>query len=34
VIFVGGKLDALRDAKDQCAGVAYAAFPELERLRR
>lgn len=34
VIFVGGKLDALRDAKDQCAGAAYTAFPELERLRR
>jgi len=34
VIFVGGKLDALRDAKDQCAGAAYAAFPELEHLGR
>jgi hypothetical protein len=34
VIFVGGKLDALRDAKDQCAGAAYTAFPELERLTR
>ena len=34
VIFVGGKLDALRDARDQCAGAAYSAFPELERLRR
>ncbi len=34
VIFVGGKLDALREARDQCAGAAYAAFPELERLSR
>ncbi len=34
VIFVGGKLDALRDAKDQCAGAAYTRFPELERLAR
>jgi hypothetical protein len=34
VIFVGGKLDAVRDARDQCAGAAYAPFPELERLKR
>jgi hypothetical protein len=34
VIFVGGKLDAVREARDQCAGAAYAAFPELERLAR
>jgi hypothetical protein len=34
VIFVGGKLDAVREAKDQCAAAAYAAFPELERLKR
>jgi hypothetical protein len=33
-VFVSGKLDALRDAKGMCSGVAYAAFPELERLRR
>jgi hypothetical protein len=34
VIYVAGKLDALREAKDQCAGAAYAPFPELERLAR
>jgi hypothetical protein len=34
VIFVGGKLDAVRDARDLCAGAAYAPFPELERLTR
>jgi len=34
-IFVGGKLDSFRDAsKDQCAGAAYAPFPELEKLTR
>ncbi len=34
VIFVGGKLDAVRDGRDQCAGAAYTPFPELERLTR
>jgi len=34
VIFIGGKLDAVRDARDQCAGAAYAPFAELERLTR
>jgi hypothetical protein len=34
VIFVGGKLDAVREARDQCGGAAYTAFPELERLGR
>jgi hypothetical protein len=34
VIFVGGKLDAVREARDQCAGAAYTPFPELERLTR
>jgi len=34
VIFVGGKLDALREARDQCTGAAYAPFPELEHLTR
>jgi len=34
VTFVEGKLDVVREAKDQCAGAAYAAFPELERLKR
>jgi hypothetical protein len=33
-VFVGGKLDAFRDAKDGCSSVAYAPFPELERLTR
>jgi hypothetical protein len=33
-IFVGGKFDAFRDAKDLCGNVAYAPFPELERLTR
>ena len=34
VIYVGGKLDTVREAKDQCAGAVYAPFPELERLTR
>jgi hypothetical protein len=34
VIFVSGKLDIVREARDQCAGAAYTAFPELERLTR
>jgi hypothetical protein len=34
VIFVGGKLDALRETRDQCTGAAYAPFPELEHLTR
>jgi hypothetical protein len=34
VIYVGGKLDAVREAKDQCAGTVYASFPDLERIRR
>ena len=34
IIYVGGKLDTVREAKDQCADVAYAPFPELERLTR
>jgi hypothetical protein len=34
VIYVGGKLDAVRQAKDQCAGAVYASFPDLERITR
>lgn len=34
VIFVSGKLDLVREARDRCAGAAYAPFPELERLTR
>ena len=34
VIFVEGKLDGVREARDQCAGAAYTPFPELERLKR
>lgn len=34
VIFVSGKLDTVREARDQCASAAYTAFPELERLTR
>ena len=33
-VFVSGKLDAFRDAKGMCSSVAYAPFPELERLKR
>src|SRR5262249_20179505 len=34
VVFVEGKLDVVREAKNQCADAAYVAFPELERLKR
>ena len=34
VIFVEGKLDGVREARDLCAGAAYTPFPELERLKR
>jgi len=34
IVFVSGKLDTVREARDQCAGAAYAPFPELERLTR
>ena len=34
IIYVGGKLDAVREAKDQCAGAVYVPFPALERLTR
>jgi hypothetical protein len=34
VVFVGGKLDAFKEGKDECGSVAYVPFPELETLRR
>ena len=35
VLFVGGRLDRiLPNAAEECAGAAYAAFPELEKLTR
>ena len=34
VVFVEGKLDSVREAKNQCGDAAYVAFPELERLKR
>jgi hypothetical protein len=34
VVFVGGKLDAFKEGKDQCGGATYAPFPELETLAR
>jgi hypothetical protein len=34
VVFVEGKLDAVREARNQCANAAYVGFPELERLKR
>ena len=35
VLFVGGRLDRmLPSAAEECAGAAYAAFPELEKLTR
>ncbi len=35
VVFVGGRLERiLPNATEECAGAAYAAFPELEKLTR
>lgn len=35
VVYVDGRLDrVLESASDACAGAAYAAFPELEKLAR
>jgi len=34
VVFVQGKLDAFKDGKEQCSGVSYVPFPELEALTR
>jgi hypothetical protein len=37
VVFVGGRLDRILDraqTPDACAGVAYAPFPELEKMTR
>lgn len=35
VLFIDGRLDrALEEVEDTCAGVAYAPFPELEKLTR
>jgi hypothetical protein len=34
VVFVGGKLDAFKEGKDQCSGATYVPFPELETLAR
>ena len=32
-VFMGGRLDRFVDMpKEECTGVAYAAFPELQRL--
>jgi hypothetical protein len=37
IVFVGGRLDHILDhaqAQDVCAGVAYAPFPDLEKMTR
>jgi hypothetical protein len=37
VVYVGGRLDRILDhaqAQDICAGVAYAPFPDLEKMTR
>lgn len=35
ILFINGRLDrVLQDSGEVCAGVAYAAFPELERMTR
>jgi hypothetical protein len=35
VVFVGGRLERiLPNAAEECAGAAYAAFPELQKLTR
>jgi hypothetical protein len=35
VVFVGGRLDRIaQNAGEYCGGVAYAAFPELEKMTR
>ena len=35
VVFVGGRLDRIaQNAGELCAGAAYAAFPELEKMTR
>jgi hypothetical protein len=35
ILFVSGRLDRIiTNAAEQCAGVAYAAFPELEKMQR
>ena len=35
VLFVGGRLDRIiANGAEECAGAAYAAFPELEKLTR
>jgi hypothetical protein len=35
ILFINGRLDrVLQDSSEVCAGVAYASFPELERLVR
>jgi hypothetical protein len=37
VVYVGGRLDHILDraqTQDACAGVAYAPFPELEKMSR
>jgi hypothetical protein len=35
VLFVGGRLDRMiANAAEECAGAAYAGFPELEKLTR
>lgn len=35
IVFVDGRLDRILDnAREPCAGAAYAAFPEMEKLTR
>jgi hypothetical protein len=37
VVYVGGRLDHILDrpqTQEACAGVAYAPFPELEKMSR
>jgi hypothetical protein len=35
ILFINGRLDrVLQESSEVCAGVAYAPFPELERLTR
>jgi hypothetical protein len=37
IVFVGGRLDRVLDraqAQDACSGVAYAPFPDLEKMSR
>ena len=34
VVFLAGKLDQMAVTREQCQGVTYEPFPELERLKR